>query len=193
MLKLAREHWAREFGMARKKPAEQRIDAGRPKKRKDSGCTEVSVIKRRRRDVERLVKDVASDECEELGFEAMTGWTASHEKERLFQVTKERKRKVQARIEGVLCTAELDDEIEQDLAKRQLADEKNRKIRVAAMKKGIAKMTHTPLDKLTMRGMTMFVESSVKTPALLRQAESLLLRVVSDRMEAARDKHCSPS
>jgi hypothetical protein len=184
VLKSAQEHWVREFGMARKKPVEERIHAGRKVKRPQEN-TEVSTLKRRRKEVKKLVHDADSDELKELEVAGMAGWTEGHEKERKFQITKERKRKVQACIEGVLGNNEVDDELAQDVALRRTRDEKNRKIRVAARTKATAKMANVKLDKMAMRGMTVFIDGSVKTVALLRQAEGLLLRVVADRMEVA--------
>ncbi len=110
--------------------------------------------------------------------------SGSHEQEREFQVSKERKRKVQAYEEGVLDCSEMDADILRDAQKKRARDEKNRKIRVAHVLKAETKVAKFSLDKVAMRGMTVFIDGAVKNDNLLDHALVLLLRVVPDRMEA---------
>ena len=184
VIRLAREHWVQEFGMARRTPAEERIDAGRPRKMKIDGTTEVSMIKRRRSDVSKLVDGYDTDELAEVSIEDLDGWTARHEKEMQFQLKKNLKRKVQAYEEGVLTNGELDADIQADVQKKRDADEKNRKIRVATATRASAKLASIALSKQEMRGMAVFIDVAVKVQALLQRAEQLRLKVVADRMEA---------
>ena len=185
VIKLAREHWVQSYGMKRESPKEERIDTGSKRKHKlGTKMSEAQLIKRRRRDVKKLVGCHDSDDVEKEDVGELQGWTAKHEKEVNFQKDQLQKRKVEAFERGVLIGDELDDGIEEAAARQRVRNESNRKKRVAFVRRGDRRMTEQKLDKVSLRGMSVYFEKSCRTDKLRELAEVLLLRSVHDRMEA---------
>lgn len=185
IISAAREHWVKYFGFCRAKPDEERIDAGMPKKRCNNltESTEAAMIKRRRCKIAKFMEEHDED-LMELDAGDLPSWTAAHSKEVEWQKSKLDARRIDAYRDGHLIAAEVPADAEVALQARRVQDEKNRKDRVAERKRGDKRLTETRLDKVAMRGMTVFFEQAVRSQILTDAADVGLLRVVHNRMEA---------